>query len=144
MAVVDTDVVSFIFRNDTRAALYGPHLAGRVLTISFMTLAELDQWALERNWGVTRRQRLAEHLADYMVHPYDRDLCRWWATVRVACRRLGRPIEVADAWIAATALLYDIPRGVREAIRYRRALQAASKPGSGTRSGVGVRSEPGS
>jgi tRNA(fMet)-specific endonuclease VapC len=109
MAVVDTDVVSFLFRNDSRAALYRPHLAGRVLTISFMTLAELDQWSLERNWGAARQQRLAEHLADYTVYPYDRDLCRWWATVRVASRRLGRPIEVADAWIAATALLYGIP-----------------------------------
>jgi predicted nucleic acid-binding protein len=36
-------------------------------------------------------------------------LCRWWATVRVACRRLGRSIDVADAWIAATALLYGVP-----------------------------------
>jgi predicted nucleic acid-binding protein len=109
MVVVDTDVVSFLFRRDTRAALYRPHLTGRTLTISFMTLAELDQWALERNWGNARRQRLAEHLADYIVHPYERDLCRWWATVRVAGRRLGRPIEVADAWIAATALLYGVP-----------------------------------
>lgn len=107
--VVDTDVVSFLFRNDTRAARYRPYLTGRVLTISFMTLAELDQWVLERNWGSVRRAAMREHLADYSVHPYDRDLCRWWATVRVACRRVGRPIEVADAWIAATALLYGVP-----------------------------------
>ena len=45
--VVDTDVVSFLFRNDTRAARYRPYLTGRVLTISFMTLAELDQWVLD-------------------------------------------------------------------------------------------------
>jgi hypothetical protein len=38
VVVVDTDVVSFLFRNDTRAGLYRPHLAGRVLTISFTTL----------------------------------------------------------------------------------------------------------
>jgi predicted nucleic acid-binding protein len=109
MVVVDTDVVSFLFRRDTRADLYRPHLAGRVLAISFMTLADLDQWVLEHQWGVERRERLAEHLTDYMVHPYDRDLCRWWATVRVACRRIGRPIDVADAWIAATALSSGLP-----------------------------------
>lgn len=107
--VVDTDIISFLFRNDTRAALYRPHLAGCVLTISFMTLAELQQWTLERNWGAARQRQLLEHVGDYVVHPFDPDLCRWWATVRVACRRLGRPIEVADAWIAATALLYDVP-----------------------------------
>src|SRR5437870_9427602 len=103
MVVVDTDVVSFLFRGDTRAEPYRPYLTGRVLTISFMTLAELDQWVLEHRWGAARQARLAEHLADYTIHPFDRDLCRWWATVRVACRRIGRPIEVADAWIAATA-----------------------------------------
>jgi predicted nucleic acid-binding protein len=27
----------------------------------------------------------------------------------VAARRNGRRIETADAWIAATALLYDVP-----------------------------------
>jgi tRNA(fMet)-specific endonuclease VapC len=107
--VVDTDVVSFLFRDDTRADWYRPHLTGKVLALSFMTVAELDQWALEHQWGAARQQRLVEHLADYLIHPYDRDLCRWWATVRVACRRIGRPIEGADAWIAATALLYDIP-----------------------------------
>lgn len=28
--VVDTDVVSFIFKRDTRAALYAPHLSGHI------------------------------------------------------------------------------------------------------------------
>jgi len=109
IVVVDTSVVSFLFRGDTRADRYLPHLAGKLLTLSFMTLAELDQWALEHHWGAARQQRLAEHLADCTVHPYDRDLCRWWASVRVACRRIGQPIDGADAWIAATALLYGIP-----------------------------------
>jgi hypothetical protein len=27
--VIDTDVLSFIFRGDTRAALYAPHLFGQ-------------------------------------------------------------------------------------------------------------------
>jgi tRNA(fMet)-specific endonuclease VapC len=74
-----------------------------------MTLAELEQWMLVRNWGELRRARLEEHLQDYLLLGFDRDLCRWWATVRVASRRAGRSIEVADAWVAATALMYDIP-----------------------------------
>jgi len=36
--VVDTDVVSFFFKGDTRSALYRPHLDGRLLVISFMTV----------------------------------------------------------------------------------------------------------
>ncbi|HEV2765514.1 MAG TPA: hypothetical protein VGV38_21200 [Pyrinomonadaceae bacterium] len=39
--VLDTDVLSFIFRSDTRASLYAPDLFGHVLTISFQTQAEM-------------------------------------------------------------------------------------------------------
>lgn len=49
--VVDTDVVSFFFKHDTRAALYTPHLSGHILTVSFQTLAELELWALASGWA---------------------------------------------------------------------------------------------
>jgi predicted nucleic acid-binding protein len=39
--VVDTDVISFLYKGDTRGALYKPHLDGQFMFISFMTLAEL-------------------------------------------------------------------------------------------------------
>ena len=41
-ALVDTDVVSFTFKRDTRHHLYRPHLDGKLLSLSFMTVAELD------------------------------------------------------------------------------------------------------
>ena len=47
-AIVDTDVVSMMFKGDSRALQYLPHLTGRLLGISFMTLAELERWPLER------------------------------------------------------------------------------------------------
>ena len=37
--IVDTDVVSFLFKRDTRARLYRPHLPGQTLHLSFMTVA---------------------------------------------------------------------------------------------------------
>ena len=46
-AVVDTDVVSFIFKK-------------RTLLISFMTLAELERWAIQSKWGKDRRRCVAE------------------------------------------------------------------------------------
>jgi hypothetical protein len=52
--VVDTDVVSFIFKNHPIGALYEADLAGCTLLISFMTLAELDRWAIQSNWGPAR------------------------------------------------------------------------------------------
>jgi hypothetical protein len=34
--IVDTDVVSFLLRDDTRAGLYRPHLQDNTLGLSFM------------------------------------------------------------------------------------------------------------
>jgi len=36
-------------------------------------------------------------------------LCRKWAEVKGQGQRAGRQIETADAWIAATALMYSAP-----------------------------------
>jgi len=108
-AIVDTDVVSMLFKGDTRALAYRPHIAGRLLGISFMTLAELGCWSLERNWGQGRRLELAQYLTRYTVLPVSRELCAKWAEVAFAARRKGRPIQTADAWIAASALHYQVP-----------------------------------
>lgn len=107
--VVDTDVVSYIFKRDTRAAGFEPHLIGRAPVISFMTVAELDAWADQRNWGQAARTRLEQSLARYTVHFPDRRLCRFWATVTTVGRHTGRPVGHADAWIAASALFLNAP-----------------------------------
>jgi predicted nucleic acid-binding protein len=116
--VVDTDVVSFQFKGDSRASLFDPHLAGRIPVISFMTLAELDLWALEHRWGPARKGRMARFLVRYLVHPYDRAMCLKWAEVTNAARRKGRPIQPADAWFAATALLAGVPLVTNNAADY--------------------------
>jgi tRNA(fMet)-specific endonuclease VapC len=108
-AIVDTDVVSMLFKGDTRAIAYQPLVTGRLLGISFMTLAELDRWSLERNWGQTRKLDLAQHLTRYVVLPVSRELCSEWAEVAVRAKRKGHPIQTADAWIAASALYYRVP-----------------------------------
>lgn len=107
--VIDTDVLSYQFKNDSRARFYDHHLAGQVWVISFMTLAELRWWTRERRWGRPRRDKLVEHLRRVEVYFADSDLCDWWAEVTWRTRRTGRRIEVADAWIAATALALGVP-----------------------------------
>jgi hypothetical protein len=44
--VVDTDVVSYLFKSHPTAFQYLSDLTDRTPIISFMTLAELDRWAL--------------------------------------------------------------------------------------------------
>jgi hypothetical protein len=109
VVVVDTDVVSYLFKSHPTAFQYLPDLTDRTLVISFMTMAELDRWVLEARWGEARRKRLREYLERFAVLPYDRDLCAKWAEVTVAAQARGRRIDCADAWIAATALLTGAP-----------------------------------
>lgn len=108
--VVDTDVVSYLFRGDSRAELYRDHLRGNLSVVSFMTVAELDRWALARGWGEGRKERMERYLGEnFVVYPVSRALCRKWAEVKDGSRRSGRPVGDADAWVAATALLNRIP-----------------------------------
>src|SRR5262245_12278280 len=108
-AIVDTDVVSMLFKGDSRAQRYRDHISGRLLGISFMTLAELQRWQLERQWGPFRRVELTEYLSRYVVLPASRAICAKWADVSWQARRKGRPIQTADAWIAASALHFQVP-----------------------------------
>lgn len=81
--VVDTDVVSYLFKSHPIAFQYLSDLTDRTPTISFMTLAELDRRVLEARWGEPRRKRLREYLDRFAVLPYDRDLCTKSAEVPV-------------------------------------------------------------
>lgn len=107
--VVDTDVVSYLFRSDSRAELYRPNLENSVGLVSFMTLAELEYWAISRGWGDPRRRSLEKHLEQFVVVFVEPRLCRIWARVVDQARRNGRPILPSDAWIAATAISLDVP-----------------------------------
>lgn len=107
--IVDTNVVSFLLKRDTRAQLYRAQLAGKVLALSFMTVAELYQWAYVRDWGKPRLAALEQHLRSYVIVPYDNELCRHWARICWTRQKIGRPISVQDAWIAATAVRHGYP-----------------------------------
>ncbi len=69
--MVDTDVMSFLFKHDSRGEWYRPHLTGKLPVLSFMTVAELDRWVLARNWGQTRRARMEEYLRNFVIYPFD-------------------------------------------------------------------------
>lgn len=73
--LVDTDVVSYAFKHDTRGLSFAPLLLGRSTTVSFMTVAELRRWAISRNWGTARRESLNAFMARFSVFPCDDALC---------------------------------------------------------------------
>ena len=104
--VVDTSVVSYLFKEHSLAPFYREHLKDRFLTISFMTLAELYRWPFERGWGQAKLASLRLHLESYVVLPHDEGMSWEWA--RIVSKR-GRPISPADGWIAATAICHGAP-----------------------------------
>ena len=109
LLLIDTDIASFILKGSDYANPYLPLLNGQELALSFMTVAELFQWAFLRQWGDRRLSQLDQYLSNYLVIPVDQPLCREWAQVRSDRQSAGRPISPQDAWIAATALRYDLP-----------------------------------
>ncbi len=117
--LLDTDVFSFVFKQDSRVAPYVPHLTARQLCLSFQTVAELRYWAEIRRWGSLRRDNLEATLSRYVILPYDDEMSRHWAAITAQCRRAGRPIECSDAWIAATAIRHDLPLLTHNAADYQ-------------------------
>jgi tRNA(fMet)-specific endonuclease VapC len=109
LLLIDTDIASFIFKGSDYANPYLSLLSGQELALSFMTVAELFQWAILRQWGDRRLVQLEQYLSNYLVIPVDQPLCREWAQVRSDRQSVGRPISPQDAWIAATALRHDLP-----------------------------------
>jgi tRNA(fMet)-specific endonuclease VapC len=80
------------------------------LVISFQTLAELYRWPLERGWGDRRRRNLETFIRRRCVlYRFNPALCRQWAEATHQAGQNGYTVPAADGWIAATALLYDIP-----------------------------------
>lgn len=108
--VVDTDVASYIFKwHPDWAPRYAALLRGHQLVLSFMTVAELRQGALDAMWGKRKRDGLEAYLAEYSLLHSDDVLCSIWANLRSESFRKGRAISSADAWIAASAIALEAP-----------------------------------
>lgn len=104
--LVDTSVVSYLLKNHSLAPFYREHLKNKLLAVSFMTVAELYRWPLERGWGEAKIAALLAHLGSYVVIPYDDRMSWEWARIMST---KGRPISVPDGWIAATAVRHGLP-----------------------------------
>jgi tRNA(fMet)-specific endonuclease VapC len=108
--VVDTNVFSMVFKQDSRAPDYVESMRGKRLYVSFMTVAELRQWALIRAWGPNRIESLNRALKNYVVLGFDDQTAWRWAEVGAHERRSGRNRQDrGDWWIAACAIRHELP-----------------------------------
>jgi tRNA(fMet)-specific endonuclease VapC len=107
--MIDTNIVSYLMRGGAEAQAYTPHLTGKILAISFVTVGELYYGAEKKGWGQPRRMRLETTLRNFLIIPYDHEIARTYARVLVVTEKLGRPISSNDAWIAACAVRHGVP-----------------------------------
>ncbi len=107
--LLDTDVFSYLMKpKDTRADAYRPHVKGKTVAISFITVGELQFWAEKRKWSAKNRQNLEERLKAVVIVPYDAELCRTFGRVRASLPK-GFVVATNDLWIASCAIRQAIP-----------------------------------
>ena len=116
--VVDTDVVSFLFKGHSLAPAYQAILAGRSLAVSLITVGEIEYGMESKNWGASRRALMRRFLARFTPLVPDTETARAWARIKSGCEKKGRPVSFADAWIAAAAVQLNIPLVTHNASDY--------------------------
>ena len=109
MVVADSNIVSYIARRSPIAEYYLPHLEHRRVVISFETCEEALFGAYLAVWGERSVNALKRQMGQFQVHWSDPAMVDLCARLRAERRAAGREIELADAWIAATALFLDCP-----------------------------------
>lgn len=107
--VVDTVVISFLFKNHSFAPAYQALLAGRPLAVSLISLAEIEYGMEAKSWGSARRALMHQFLARFTPLLPDAETAILWARIKNQCEKKGRPITFADAWVAAAAVQLNVP-----------------------------------
>jgi predicted nucleic acid-binding protein len=109
LAIIDTNIASFLLGNKLERELYREELVGRRVEVSFQTVAELLYGAEAAGWGAARRNTLRAFVRSLRVVPYDYELAKAWARVLAESERRGRALTTTDAWVAATAIARRAP-----------------------------------
>ncbi|GAA3993932.1 hypothetical protein GCM10022631_00030 [Deinococcus rubellus] len=109
LIVLDTNIVSYFYKQHPLAEVYAPHLQSHRAVMSFQSLGELRYGMAVARWGNRRRADLEAFAAQFpTIYPND-IVCTLWAELRTAARTSGKQIDIADAWVAATALALRCP-----------------------------------
>jgi len=107
--LLDTDVFSYLMKtNDPRGDAYRPHVEGKTVAISFITVGELYFGAEKKKWSGKTLSAFQERLKAVVVVPYDLELCRTYGRVRASLPP-GVTVAPNDLWIAACAIRHSIP-----------------------------------
>ncbi len=106
--VPDTDVASRSFKRLLPPGLLA-ELIGSEPAITFVTQGELTKWAVRRQWGTLRQERMARWLTRVPVLHSSDDIAAIWGEIAASAERRGRPRPQNDTWVAACCLAYELP-----------------------------------
>lgn len=111
--LVDTNAFINLTRGRERSTHLIPHVEGRRMVLSFVTVAELRLGAHTRGYAPASWRQLDADISAAVVVSPDDQLSHEWARLVAEARRaghaLGQTAQAHDAWIAATARLYELP-----------------------------------
>ena len=134
--LLDTNVVSEWVRPrpDTGVVAWLAEADEDRVFISVVTLAEL-RYGIERLTAGQRRRRLDEWLEDELplrfegrVLPIDAAIADAWGRLTASREARGRPIAVADAFIAATAEVHGLALVTRNVSDFEATVKAVVNP----------------
>ncbi|GAB3746076.1 PIN domain-containing protein [Microlunatus parietis] len=117
LVLVDTDVWSRVIlgRRDQSAevATWRRLLVGRQPVIAAQTEAELRFLPLVHRWEAESAERFTAQVERTPTAPVTPAVINAWAELRAACRARGHAladkVHQGNAWVAATALAYELP-----------------------------------
>ena len=109
IAVMDTDVASYLLRAAPIGWEYLRLLKGYQAHIAFVTAAELLFGAARRELGPRRLSNLERFLGECPIIPFKPGMERVYALIMADREKRGKPMAKADAWIATVAMYHDVP-----------------------------------
>src|ERR1051325_7135298 len=101
LALIDTDVVSNMIKSTAVGLEYLRLSHGYRLAIAFVTAGELRFGAVKRRFGERRLLYLEKFLLECPILQFEQGMDHVYARMRFERERMGKRLEMSDAWIAA-------------------------------------------
>lgn len=105
---LDTDVASLIFRDRLPTSM-SARLAGKTWCLTFVTVGEMTQWAMLRDWSRRNQAALEAWMSRCIVVNASWETAHTWGRLSAAGKRMGRTYPINDSWIAACCLTEGLP-----------------------------------
>lgn len=109
LAIVDTNILSYMLKRDPRIGQYRPHLQSHTLAVTFVNVGELYHGARKAQWGERRVSEIASLIQSLHLLTYNEDVAISYGELKAERDAIGKPITQHDAWIAACALCSNTP-----------------------------------